>query len=106
MAQQVRLEAATRTRTGKGAARSLRREGKVPAVIYGHGREPETLVLEESSQIFIHAFASPDKRQTTEQLGIKQIPDGVKRLLEHVCERCELPSGVIHEPSETTGIRW
>jgi large subunit ribosomal protein L25 len=46
MAQQVRLEAATRTRTGKGAARSLRREGKVPAVIYGHGREPETLVID------------------------------------------------------------
>lgn len=46
MAQQVRLEAATRTRTGKGAARSMRREGKVPAVIYGHGREPETLVID------------------------------------------------------------
>ena len=46
MAQQVRLEAATRTRTGKGAARSMRREGKVPAVIYGHGREPEALVID------------------------------------------------------------
>jgi large subunit ribosomal protein L25 len=46
MAEQVRLEAATRARTGKGAARSMRREGKVPAVIYGHGREPETLVID------------------------------------------------------------
>jgi large subunit ribosomal protein L25 len=46
MAQQVNLEAATRSNTGKGAARSLRREGKVPAVIYGHGREPEALVIE------------------------------------------------------------
>ena len=46
MAQQVKLEAATRTQTGKGDARSMRREGKVPAVIYGHGREPEALVID------------------------------------------------------------
>ncbi len=39
MAQQANLQAATRTQTGKGAARTLRREGKVPGVIYGHGRE-------------------------------------------------------------------
>ena len=46
MAQQVSLQAATRTDTGKGAARSFRRAGKVPAVIYGHGREPEALVVD------------------------------------------------------------
>ena len=43
MAQQANLQAATRTATGKGAARSLRREGKVPGVIYGHGREAEAV---------------------------------------------------------------
>lgn len=46
MANQVSLEARTRTATGKGAARSLRREGKIPGVIYGHGREPEALAVE------------------------------------------------------------
>ena len=46
---QVQLEAAVRTDTGKGAARSLRRGGKVPAVIYGHGREPEALVIESAA---------------------------------------------------------
>ena len=46
MANQVSLDARTRTATGKGAARSLRREGKIPGVIYGHGREPEALVVE------------------------------------------------------------
>ncbi|HEY0971246.1 MAG TPA: 50S ribosomal protein L25/general stress protein Ctc [Gemmatimonadales bacterium] len=39
----VRLNAQPRDRSGKGAARSLRREGRVPAVIYGHGREPQAL---------------------------------------------------------------
>lgn len=46
MATQVSLEAQSRQHTGKGAARTLRSQGKVPAVIYGHGREPEALVVE------------------------------------------------------------
>lgn len=46
---QVQLDAAVRTDTGKGAARSLRRSGKVPAVIYGHGRAPEALVIESAA---------------------------------------------------------
>jgi large subunit ribosomal protein L25 len=49
MAQQANLHAATRSATGKGAARSLRREGKVPGVIYGHGRTPEALTVETSA---------------------------------------------------------
>jgi len=34
-----------RTRTGKGASRQARREGKVPVVLYGHGSEPQHLEL-------------------------------------------------------------
>ena len=43
----VTLAAASRTSTGKGTARSLRRDGKVPAVIYGHGRDPLALAVEQ-----------------------------------------------------------
>jgi large subunit ribosomal protein L25 len=46
MAQQASLQAALRTTTGKGAARALRRQGKVPGVIYGHGREAEAVVID------------------------------------------------------------
>jgi large subunit ribosomal protein L25 len=46
MAQQASLQVASRTTTGKGAARSLRREGKVPGVIYGHGREAEPVAID------------------------------------------------------------
>jgi large subunit ribosomal protein L25 len=49
MAQQASLQAATRTATGKGAARALRRQGKVPGVIYGHGREPEALAVDTAA---------------------------------------------------------
>src|SRR3954471_12545154 len=46
MAQQANLQVASRTLKGKGAARSLRREGKVPGVIYGHGREAESVAID------------------------------------------------------------
>ncbi|MCP9271915.1 50S ribosomal protein L25/general stress protein Ctc [Mycolicibacterium arenosum] len=39
------LVAAVRTRTGKGASRQARREGKVPVVLYGHGTDPQHLEL-------------------------------------------------------------
>ena len=46
MAQQANLQVTTRSSTGKGAARSLRRQGKVPGVIYGHNRAPEALAID------------------------------------------------------------
>jgi large subunit ribosomal protein L25 len=49
MAEQVAVAAERRDETGKGAARTLRRAGKIPAVIYGHGREPEALVLDATA---------------------------------------------------------
>lgn len=49
MAQQANLQVATRTTTGKGAARSLRRQGKVPGVIYGHGREAESVAVDTAA---------------------------------------------------------
>ena len=39
------LSVNARENGGKGVARSLRREGRVPAVIYGHGREPKSLSI-------------------------------------------------------------
>jgi large subunit ribosomal protein L25 len=39
------LTAEVRTETGKGASRRARRAGKVPAVLYGHGADPQHLLL-------------------------------------------------------------
>jgi large subunit ribosomal protein L25 len=41
-----KLAAAVRTETGKGASRRARRLGKVPAVLYGHGSDPQHLELD------------------------------------------------------------
>lgn len=43
---QIALEAAARDRAGKGVARQLRRQGRVPAVIYGDGKEPILISLD------------------------------------------------------------
>jgi large subunit ribosomal protein L25 len=40
------LVAQVRTETGKGASRRARRNGKVPAVLYGHGADPQHLELD------------------------------------------------------------
>ncbi len=37
---ELKITAETRTEFGKGAARRLRREGQIPAVLYGHGSDP------------------------------------------------------------------
>jgi large subunit ribosomal protein L25 len=42
---EVRLAAEPRTEFGKGAARRTRRDGKIPAVLYGHGSDPKHLAL-------------------------------------------------------------
>jgi large subunit ribosomal protein L25 len=39
------LSASVRTETGKGAARKIRQAGNIPAVIYGHGREAQSLMI-------------------------------------------------------------
>lgn len=46
MADYTMIPATARPRAGKGAARQSRREGRVPAVIYGDKKEPETIALD------------------------------------------------------------
>lgn len=42
---EIRLAAEPRTEFGKGAARRTRRAGKIPAVLYGHGTDPQHVSL-------------------------------------------------------------
>jgi large subunit ribosomal protein L25 len=47
MSDALTLPAELRERAGKGASRALRREGRVPAVIYGGNEQPTSIHLEE-----------------------------------------------------------
>lgn len=45
MASQLEMKATVRSRVGKGAARAVRREGRIPAVIYGDNKPAEAITL-------------------------------------------------------------
>ena len=48
MSDQIVLHAKKREEQGKGASRRLRKEGLVPTIIYGAGKEPKMISLEHS----------------------------------------------------------
>ena len=47
MSEQLTLPAEARERAGKGASRELRRDGRVPAVVYGQKKDPLSIHVEE-----------------------------------------------------------
>jgi large subunit ribosomal protein L25 len=49
MAKTATISALPRTATGKGAARAARRDGRIPAVLYGHGEESVALTVDTHS---------------------------------------------------------
>ena len=48
MADVIEIKASARPRAGKGAARTVRRAGRVPGVIYGDKKTPETIALDHN----------------------------------------------------------
>lgn len=86
-----KIKAETRTEFGKGAARRIRREDKVPAVIYGHGNEPihVTLPGHDTMMALKHGGANAllelEIDGKTQLALTKQVQvDPIKRHLEHV----------------------
>ncbi|MEX2504609.1 MAG: 50S ribosomal protein L25 [Egicoccus sp.] len=68
MSQQVKLSATTRTHQGKGAAGRLRKEGRVPAIMYGYEVEP-TPVSVDALELY-HALHTEAGRNAMIRLEI------------------------------------
>jgi large subunit ribosomal protein L25 len=84
-----KIEADPRTTFGKGVARKLRAAGKVPAVIYGHGTEPQhvSLPAHEVALLLRKANAILDLQiEGASQLAlVKDVQkDPVRQIIEHV----------------------
>src|SRR5712671_8166010 len=91
MAQIVSLAASPRSATGKGAARQARFRGRVPAVIYGHGRD--TLPLEVDAKALEKALTGIEPESTLIDLTV----DGKKaRALIREIQRHPLRPDIIH----------
>jgi len=85
----VKLAAETRTEFGKGAARRIRREKKVPGVVYGHGVDPLHITL-PGHELQL-ALRTPNVLLTLDIEGKTQLAipkavqrDAIKGFLEHV----------------------
>jgi large subunit ribosomal protein L25 len=86
---EVRITAEQRTEFGKGAARRIRRDNKVPAVLYGHGADPQHISL--PGHDLMMALKTPNVLLTLDLGGSEQLAlpkdvqrDPIKGFLEHV----------------------
>ncbi|MET8447796.1 50S ribosomal protein L25/general stress protein Ctc [Streptomyces sp. NPDC005209] len=87
---EVKISAETRTEFGKGAARRIRRDSKVPGVLYGHGSDPLHLTLPGHDLLLAlrtpNVLISLDIDGKSNELAIpKSVQrDPIKGFLEHV----------------------
>ncbi|MFJ7078381.1 50S ribosomal protein L25/general stress protein Ctc [Streptomyces sp. NPDC098781] len=87
---EVKISAETRTEFGKGAARRIRRDSKVPGVLYGHGSDPLHLTLPGHDLLLAlrtpNVLIALDIDGKTNELAIpKSVQrDPLKGFLEHV----------------------
>ncbi|MEU6217353.1 50S ribosomal protein L25/general stress protein Ctc [Streptomyces sp. NPDC047022] len=87
---EVKIAAQTRTEFGKGAARRIRRDSKVPGVLYGHGSDPRHLTLPGHELLLAlrtpNVLISLDIDGKTNELAIPKAVqrDPLKGFLEHV----------------------
>ena len=87
---EIKIAAEPRDSFGKGAARQLRRDGRIPAVLYGHKEEPVHLSLPEH-ELFLalknsNVLLNLEITGGTSQLAIPKAvsKDPVRRTLEHI----------------------
>jgi large subunit ribosomal protein L25 len=91
MAQIISLAAQAREQTGKGAARQSRFAKKVPAVIYGHGRETQSLTVDAPA--LEKALTGVDPESTLIELSV----DGKKtKALIREIQRHPVRPDIIH----------
>ena len=87
----VKITAELRTEFGKGAARRIRREDKIPAVIYGHGEDPQHLTLPGHDTMMAIKHGGANALLDLDIDGSSQLAltkhvqvDPIRRVIEHV----------------------
>jgi large subunit ribosomal protein L25 len=81
MAEAIELKAWSRGRTGTGGARAIRREGRIPGIVYGGSDEPLNITLETkevSKQIQTGHFQSTVYMLDMDGTKIRAIPRDVQ----------------------------
>ncbi len=116
MSDDNKLVAEIRDQFGKGAARKIRAAGKIPAVIYGHGTEPQHVTLPAHQVGLIirkaNAVLDLDIAGKNELTLVKDVQkDPVRQIIEHLDlivvkkgekVHVEVPVHVVGEPAPGT----
>ena len=91
MSAPEKIAAESRTEFGKGAARRIRREDKIPAVIYGHGNEPVHVILPGHQTMMALKHGGANALLDLQVEGQSQLAltkhvqvDPIRRVIEHV----------------------
>jgi large subunit ribosomal protein L25 len=84
-----KVVAENRDQFGKGAARKIRAAGKIPAVLYGHGTDPQHLTLPAHQMGLIlrkaNAVLDLDIAGTSQLALVKDVQkDPVRQIIEHI----------------------
>jgi large subunit ribosomal protein L25 len=77
------LEAEVRTDLGKGASRRLRREGKVPAIVYGADKEPVSVTLAHNKLVQAQEFEAFYSHVLTLDIAGEKVDAIVKDMQRH-----------------------
>jgi len=91
MAQIVQLAAETRTGRRKSAANALRRDGKVPAVLYAHGRETRAIAIGDTE--FGHLLEKINPQSTIVELSLSGA--NIRTLIREI-QRHPIKPGFLH----------
>ena len=83
----AQLTAKPRSEIGKGAARALRRAGRVPGVVYGHAREAQALSLDTRELDGLLEHISAENTVIDLQLGDKSTRTLIREIQRHPFKR-------------------
>jgi large subunit ribosomal protein L25 len=116
MSESLTLSAETRDRVGKGASRALRREGRIPAVIYGNKEEPQSIHLAErelmkllgtghfmNSVVMVNGERTLPKDVTFDVVTDRPVHVDFLRISEHASVHVNVPI-VFTDEEESAGI--
>jgi large subunit ribosomal protein L25 len=91
MSAPEKIAAEPRTEFGKGAARRIRRDDKIPAVIYGHGNDPVHVILPGHQTMMALKHGGANALLALDVEGSEQLAltkdvqiDPIRRVIEHV----------------------
>ena len=117
MSDTLTLSAETREQVGKGASRLLRREGRVPAVIYGNKQDPEAIHVNErelmkllmtghfmNSVVMINGQRTLPKDVAFDVVSDRPIHVDFLRISEHASVHVNVPIVFVDE-DEAPGIK-